>query len=672
MKWKILLTANMMLLSSYALMAQCTITGLIGNYCASDTILDTFSVSCNGNPGTATGPGVNTQGSFFSPSAAGPGTHVIALNGDPDDYTVDQTGVFSPEPGTGTSVSLGDDAVQGNLPIGFTFNFFGNGYSQFGISSNGFIYFGGNTDNGCCSGDFIPGAGTPNNIVAFAWEDLDPDGVGTIEYFTIGTAPNRKLIMNFIGIPHFPGPGPNANVTSQVQLWEGCGRIEIHTTTQPDGSGLHTQGIENDLGTIAYATPGRNSSTWTATNDMVAFYPTNCTTTTIVVDSGPSISSIVADTLDCFNDSNATATITASGAGTLSYLWSNGQTTATATNLFPGTYTCSVTDGSTGCASDASVQVVAPLPIGASFNTNSASCESTADGSLQLIPTGGTSPYSFQWNDPNSSTTATVNGLVAGNYSVTITDASGCEFETGAMVGFDNEDPEVDLGDQITICPGKSQVLVGPASGNPPTSTYNWSTGESSLSIIVSTPGTYGLTVTDQNGCIGSDEVTIDQFSPVQVNLGPNVNGPGPIEVDAGDQFVNYTWSVGVPPVNTQILTVTTSGNYSVTVTDSNGCQSSDTIKVSIWPNAVSEIEDASLRIYPNPASDQLFLQSDITLNAAEIIIFDISGKQVKSVRDNISAGIEFGIPINDLASGNYIVKIKSDAVETELRLTVE
>ena len=672
MNWKTLLTANMMLLLSYTVTAQCTITGLIGNYCASDTILDTFSVSCNGSPGTASGPGVNTQGNFFSPSAAGPGTHTIALNGDPDAYTVDQTGVFSPESGSGTSVSLGDDAVQGNLQIGFSFNFFGNSYSTFGISSNGFIYFGNNTANGCCSGGFIPSTLTPNNIIAFTWEDLDPDGVGTIEYFTIGTAPNRKLIMNFIGIPHYPGPGPNSNVTSQVQLWEGCGRIEIHTTTQPDGSGIHTQGIENATGTIAFATPGRNASTWTATNDMVAFYPTNCTTTTVVVDSGPSITSIVADTLDCYNDSNATATITASGAGSLSYLWSNGQSTATATNLAPGTYTCFVTDAQTGCGSDASVEVVAPLPIGASFNISNASCESTTDGSAQVVPTGGVGGYTFQWDDAGSSTTATINNLSSGNYNVTITDANGCVFETGALVDFDNEDPEVDLGDQITICPGKSQVLIGPASGNPPTSTYDWSTGESSLSIIVTTPGTYGLTVTDQNGCIGSDDVTIDQFTPVEVNLGPNVSGPPPITVDAGAQFVNYSWSTGVPPVNTQTLTVSTSGNYSVTVTDTNGCQSSDTIKVSVWPNAVNEIEDASLKIYPNPANDQLFLMSDVSLNAAEVIIFDLSGKQVKSIRENVSAGIEIGIPISDLASGNYIVRIKSDGVNTELRLTVE
>jgi len=116
------------------------------------------------------------------------------------DYTVSSI-TFAPIAGAGTAVTLGDDQVSGALPIGFTFEYFCNPFTQFFLSSNGWMTFT-STTNSDLSNDPIPTTTGVNNMIAFAWDDLDPNGGldGTIEFFTTGVAPNRILVMNFINV----------------------------------------------------------------------------------------------------------------------------------------------------------------------------------------------------------------------------------------------------------------------------------------------------------------------------------------------------------------------------------------------------------------------------------------------------------------------------------------
>jgi hypothetical protein len=196
----------------------------------------------------------------------------VVTNLEPGALVVDQTGTFAPLDisATGTDVILGDDAMSGALPIGFSFNFYGADYTDFFISSNGFITFTGGQDDGCCTGGVLPTSSDENNLIALVWEDLDPDSGndGTIRYETIGVAPDRILVMEYVDVPYW---GSSTTVNTQLQLFEGTNRIEIHSTDIPaDGSA--TQGVENAAGTEGIATPGRNSQTWSASNDYVAFY----------------------------------------------------------------------------------------------------------------------------------------------------------------------------------------------------------------------------------------------------------------------------------------------------------------------------------------------------------------------------------------------------------------
>ena len=186
-------------------------------------------------------------------------------------YSVNQSGVFSPVPVGGNQLFLGDDQVVGALPIGFTFNFYGTDYNQFYLSSNGFITFDNNFNSGCCSGGFIPSNDGVNNLISFSWNDIYPPGGGSIFYEVLGTAPNRRLVVSYTNLPHFPGSG--ADHTSQIMLYETSNIIEIHSATITDDGSLHTMGIESANGTEGIAVPGRNQSNWTTSNDYVAFIP---------------------------------------------------------------------------------------------------------------------------------------------------------------------------------------------------------------------------------------------------------------------------------------------------------------------------------------------------------------------------------------------------------------
>ncbi len=204
------------------------------------------------------------------------------------DYTVETSGTLDRVDisATGTEVVLEDDELTAALPIGFEFGFYGNRYTEFYISSNGFITFSDEGDDGCCNGQSLPDTSTPNNLIAFDWNDINPEDGGTMSYTTIGTAPNRILIMDWDSVTHIDDD--TDITTTQVKLFEGTNRIEIHTINIPLTGDDKTQGLENIDGTAAIIVPGRNASNWGATNDYVAFVPTsgvfeNCGIDTMVV-----------------------------------------------------------------------------------------------------------------------------------------------------------------------------------------------------------------------------------------------------------------------------------------------------------------------------------------------------------------------------------------------------
>ena len=184
---------------------------------------------------------------------------------------------FAPE--SGLAANLGpacDDCVMTDVPIGFSFSFFGNRYDKLDISSNGFVRFGAQANraqSGCCAGSSIPRAenSSLDNMISISWSDWRPTTSGKIRYETRGTAPNRRFLVQFIDVPSCCTETSTMRLTAQLILYEGTGVAEVHTTSLVNANRAMTQGIENATGTVAAFIPGRVATLFTLNKDAVRF-----------------------------------------------------------------------------------------------------------------------------------------------------------------------------------------------------------------------------------------------------------------------------------------------------------------------------------------------------------------------------------------------------------------
>ncbi|WP_321515549.1 gliding motility-associated C-terminal domain-containing protein [Marinifilum fragile] len=270
-----------------------------------------------------------------------------------------------------------------------------------------------------------------------------------------------------------------------------------------------------------------------------------------------------------------TVTLDAGNAGS-SYLWSNGATTQTITVSASGNYSVVVTDAN-GCSATDDVNVtVHPNPI-VDLGSDQEAC---AGGAFTLD--AGNAGSSYLWS--NGATTQTITVSASGNYSVVVTDANGCSATDDVNVTV-HPNPVVDLGLDQETCSGGTITLDA---GNPGSS-YLWSNGATTQTIIVSTSGNYSVVVTDANGCSATDDVnvTVHPNPVVDLGLDQETCAGGTVSLDAGNAGSSYLWSNGA---TTQTITVSTSGNYSVVVTDANGCSATDDVNVTVHPNPVVDL----------------------------------------------------------------------------------
>jgi hypothetical protein len=170
----------------------------------------------------------------------------------------------------GTPVASSDDATHGPFNIGFTFNFFGNNYTQFYIGSNGWIGFSSGQTTGYTAA-YIPNSSSPKNVIMADWEDLYP-GASNIYYKTIGTSPNRKLVVNFYNVPHYTCR--TNKTTFQIVLSETTSVIDINYSSKPlCTTNNATAGLVNVDNTNVVPVGGKNASLWTVTNYSVRITP---------------------------------------------------------------------------------------------------------------------------------------------------------------------------------------------------------------------------------------------------------------------------------------------------------------------------------------------------------------------------------------------------------------
>lgn len=291
-----------------------------------------------------------------------------------------------------------------------------------------------------------------------------------------------------------------------------------------------------------------------------------------------------------FTNGTATAVITG-GFPPFTYSWSTTpvQTTQTAINLSPGTYTCVVTD-SHGCTGSATVAITEPPPMSLSMGGFSTTCNGVCNGQTVVLPSGGSGSYTYLWQ-PGNITTAAATGLCPGQYTVTVSDINGCTLSDSAMV---TQPPPIVL--NTTSSPAYCQLANGSASvtasGGTGSFTYHWLPGgQTTNSISNIFPGSYTVTVTDANSCTQSATVNIANTPGVTVSVtnvvmplcSNSCDGSATAVTNGGYPPFQYSWN-SIPPQSSATATNLCAGTYSVIITDSASCPDTAIVVITAPP----------------------------------------------------------------------------------------
>jgi PKD repeat protein len=290
----------------------------------------------------------------------------------------------------------------------------------------------------------------------------------------------------------------------------------------------------------------------------------------------------------CNGDDTGGLSVSATGGtGGFSYSWSNGSSSSSQNNVSAGSYSVTAIDGN-GCQASASVSVNEPSAIVINLNEIDIAC-GAAYGSASVNPSGGAGNYTVTWSTNANGTS--ISNLSTGDYSVTVSDANGCsalqEFEiietSSLSISFTIDEISCN-----GLTDGLAVVSVNGGSGN---YTYAWSTGHTYLSIGNLGPGTYSISVSDDQGCEGYEEFTLTSPPPMALTLFKTdischglVDGTATASVSGGTGSYNYDWSNGQHNASISGLAA---GLHSLTAGDANGCVASGSITI-VEPSAIS------------------------------------------------------------------------------------
>jgi phosphodiesterase/alkaline phosphatase D-like protein len=382
----------------------------------------------------------------------------------------------------------------------------------------------------------------------------------------------------------------------------------------------------------------------------------------------------VATNITCNGNSDGSITVSATG-GVAPYTYSltgeNYQQSALFENLAPGKYYPVVKDNN-GCIKQTIVNITEPPVFNTSYTSVDVACNGVANGRIFLLASGGQQPYSYNWS--NGATVSSLQNLLAGTYTITISDAAGCEKIYTEEI---TEPAAIETNFVISnaTCSNSSdgslKVLV--SGGVAP---YNllWSNGIDSLTRGGLAPGNYTFTVTDSVGCVFNGVATVGSPAPIQIsaNIIPDYSGTGEgaiyVAASGGTPPYNYIWITGV---NNDSLENLSAGNYLVQVVDAFGCRTSRTFTVTT-PTWIDDNDVIDIVLYPNPAQDYINLNVALPYSAdITISITNTLGQEVYNNTYNAVKTSTISVETNLLAAGNYIAKIESPLFSKRIRFVI-
>lgn len=335
---------------------------------------------------------------------------------------------------------------------------------------------------------------------------------------------------------------------------------------------------------------------------------------TIVVEPLPTLNTS-STPASCSND--GTATVSA-GPGTFTYVWNdpNNQTTSTATNLFTGNYSVTVTNTITGCSNSRNVFVSNDgAPVAYIQNTTDVTCYLGSDGSATAAVVSGIAPHTFSWANGVSGTD--ISNLPAGSYEVTVTDSRGC-FSIAEAIIFQPDSlfivvENVDSVSCFGFNDGAIQIIADGGTGG---YQFLWSTTPPSNTQNINNllAGIYNVTVTDGNGCTVSE--IIEVFEPLPT-LATEVIGTDPrcfgessgsaiVNVTGGNPEYSFVWNTS-PIQTTNSAVGLAQGSYSVTVVDARGCSTEDSVTLT---------QPAQVFVDATPDSSEIKFGESVELNS--------------------------------------------------------
>lgn len=334
--------------------------------------------------------------------------------------------------------------------------------------------------------------------------------------------------------------------------------------------------------------------------------------------------------------------------------WSNGLTTPTVNGLAAGMYSVTITDGA--CVQTLSnLEITAPPPIEIIQNDlTQIACFAANSGAIDLAVFGATPPYGFLWS--NNATTEDIQNLPPGDYSATVTDANGCTF--ASAVFSIAEPPQLAVYQSFihhVSCFGQNNgALTIDITGGVAPYQIAWNNGADKPALNNLPAGNYSATATDANGCTKTFAAAINQPDPLLLD---SIFGTNPTCVGAADGRIEaiatggtppyfFNWSTGLTGEGLNILENQTTGAFSLTVTDSNGCSASQTGIVLTAPQLLT-----------------------LTVNdLVPVACFgESSGRIAVSVtgtEGNVSVtwnGLTGGFTLADVPAGQYIVQVQDE-----------